>query len=62
MSTVPVGLDIGFYRADGRPVGQRRMRPCAGSETECPVYRVRASFRYALETLVGRLPRGRLAG
>jgi uncharacterized membrane protein (UPF0127 family) len=62
MSTVPVGLDIAFYRADGHPVGQLRMRACAGSESECPVYRVRSSFRYALETLVGHLPRGRLTG
>ena len=62
MSTVPVGLDIAFYRADGRSVGQLRMRPCAGSEAECPTYDIHKSFRYALETLVGRLPRGRLAG
>jgi uncharacterized protein len=62
MSTVPVGLDIGFYRSDGRSVGQLRMRPCPGSETQCPVYEVHKSFRYALETLVGKLPRGRLAG
>ena len=62
MSTVPVGLDIAFYRADGRVVGRLRMRPCAGTEAECPVYDIHKAFRYALETLVGRLPRGRLAG
>jgi len=62
MSTVPVGLDIAFYGADGRAVGRLRMRPCAGSETECPVYRIRRSFRYAVETLTGTLPRGRLTG
>jgi len=62
MSTVPVGLDIGFYKADGRVVGHLRMRPCAGTEAQCPTYDIRKPFRYALETLVGRLPRGRLAG
>ena len=29
MSTVPVALDIGFYRANGSTVGRLRMRPCA---------------------------------
>ena len=62
MSTVPVALDIGFYRADGRAVGQLRMRPCSQPESACPEYRIRRSFRYALETLAARLPRGRLTG
>ncbi|HEV3452076.1 MAG TPA: DUF192 domain-containing protein [Acidimicrobiia bacterium] len=62
MSTVPVALDIGFYRSDGRAVGQLRMRPCPGPESACPEYRTRRSFRYALETLAGRFPRGRLTG
>jgi uncharacterized membrane protein (UPF0127 family) len=62
MSTVPVGLDIAFYRADGRSVGQLRMQPCAGTEAACPTYDIHKSFRYALETLVGRLPKGRLGG
>jgi uncharacterized membrane protein (UPF0127 family) len=62
MSTVPVALDIGFYRSDGRAVGQLQMRPCPGPESACPEYRIRRSFRYALETLAGRFPRGRLTG
>ncbi|MFO7591514.1 MAG: DUF192 domain-containing protein [Acidimicrobiia bacterium] len=62
MSTVPVALDIGFFDDAGRVVDRLRMEPCAGSEAECPVYRPDASFRFALETLAGDLPRGRLAG
>ncbi len=62
MSTVPVSLDIGFYRSDGHTVDIRRMVPCAGSDASCPVYRARGSFRYALETLIGGLPPGRLSG
>ncbi len=62
MSTVPVVLDIGFYDGDGRPVDRLRMEPCAGSESECPIYRPSGSFRFALETLAGDLPRGGLAG
>jgi uncharacterized membrane protein (UPF0127 family) len=61
MSTVPVALDIGFYDSDGRPVDRLRMEPCAGSEAACPVYRADGPFRFALETLAGDLPRGRLA-
>jgi len=62
MSTVPVALDIGFYDRAGRPVDRLRMEPCAGSEAECPIYRPSGPFRFALETLAGDLPRGRLAG
>jgi uncharacterized membrane protein (UPF0127 family) len=61
MSTVPVALDIGFYDAAGRVVDRLRMEPCAGSETECPVYSAKGPFRYAVETLAGRLLRGRLS-
>ena len=60
MSTVPVALDIGFYESDGWVVDRLRMEPCSGSDAECPVYRPRAEFRYALETLAGDLPRGAL--
>ncbi len=60
MSTVPVALDIGFYASDGRVVDRLRMEPCSGGDAECPVYRPRAEFRYALETLAGGLPRGAL--
>jgi uncharacterized membrane protein (UPF0127 family) len=61
MSTVPVALDIGFYDASGRVVDRLRMTPCAGTDQSCPVYRARGPFSYALETLAGRLPQGRLA-
>jgi len=60
MSTVPVALDIGFYDARGRLVSALRMEPCAGTDTECPVYRPDGEFQYALETLAGDLPEGRL--
>jgi uncharacterized membrane protein (UPF0127 family) len=60
MSTVPVALDIGFYDAAGVRVSKLRMAPCAQSESECPLYRPAGPFRYALETLGGRLPPGPL--
>jgi uncharacterized membrane protein (UPF0127 family) len=60
MSTVPIALDIGFYDAQLRRVGDRRMEACAGSESECPTYRSPAPFVYALETPAGRLPAGDL--
>lgn len=61
MSTVPIALDIGFYDADGRAVGRRRMEPCAGSEAACPLYGIDEPFTYALETPAGNLPRGPIA-
>jgi hypothetical protein len=60
MSTVPVPLDIGFYDVDGRVVDRLRMEPCPDSEDDCPLYTPDGSFTYALETLAGDLPRGRL--
>ena len=62
MSTVPVPLEIAFYRSDGRTVDTLHMVPCAGTDTSCHVYQARGSFRYALETLTGRLPAGALSG
>ena len=62
MSTVPVPLDIGFYDADGSVVDRLRMQPCPiASEARCASYRASGPFSYALETLVGDLPTGRLA-
>jgi uncharacterized membrane protein (UPF0127 family) len=60
MSTVPVRLDIAFYDARGRVVRRLLMEPCDGPEVECPSYRPTAEFMYALETLEGDLPNGRL--
>jgi uncharacterized membrane protein (UPF0127 family) len=62
MSTVPVPLDIGFYDAEGRLVTRLRMEPCPASQSECPSYLAAGEFVYALETLAGELPRGRLSG
>ena len=60
MSTVPVPLEIGFYDASGRVVDRLQMVPCEGTDADCPSYQPSGPFRYALETLEGDLPRGRL--
>ena len=60
MSTVPVPLDIAFYDGEGRVVSRRRMTPCAGTESECPLYEADGPFVFALETLAGNLPTGPL--
>lgn len=60
MAGVPVALDVGFFGADGRRVDRLRMRPCAGTDADCPVYRAAAPYAWALETLAGGLPPGRL--
>jgi uncharacterized membrane protein (UPF0127 family) len=62
MSTVPVPLEIGFYATNGQPVERLLMEPCPRAENDCPIYTARRSFRYALETLTGGLPRGALSG
>jgi uncharacterized membrane protein (UPF0127 family) len=63
MSDVPVPLDIGWYDDDGRLVDRLVMQPCPGrSPSECPSYRSRAPYRYAVETLEGGLPGGALSG
>jgi uncharacterized membrane protein (UPF0127 family) len=63
MSNVPVPLDIGWYDAAGRPVDRLVMQPCPGrSPSECPSYRSRGPYRYAVETLEGELPAGALGG
>jgi uncharacterized protein len=63
MSDVPVPLDIGWYDAAGRPVDRLVMQPCpALSVSECPSYRSRGPYRYAVETLEGGLPGGALSG
>jgi uncharacterized membrane protein (UPF0127 family) len=62
MSTVPVPLDIGFYDSDGRLVDRLLMKPCADSQSSCPLYRSSGPFTYALETLEGDLPDGDLSG
>ena len=59
MSTVPVPLDIAFYDERGRVVNRFRMEPCPSGEG-CPGYPSERPFRYALETLAGDLPEGRI--
>lgn len=61
MSGTKAGLDVGFYAADGTRVDRVRMTPCTGTDAECPQYRSRAPYRFALETLTGRFPDGTLA-
>jgi uncharacterized membrane protein (UPF0127 family) len=60
MSTVPVPLDIGFYRANGEPVSRLLMTPCPRADAQCPAYRAEGPFVYAVETLRGGLPSGAL--
>ena len=62
MSTVKTPLDIGFYDRRGRVVDRLQMQPCPStSEALCARYQPSGSFSYALETLPGDLPHGRLA-
>jgi uncharacterized membrane protein (UPF0127 family) len=62
MSAVPVSLDIGFYDAHGHRITRLLMTPCAGTDSECPAYASPHPYRFALETLAGRLPSGDLRG
>lgn len=63
MSDVPVPLDIGWYDVAGRPVDRTLMQPCPQRPpAECPVYQSKGKYRYALETLGGRLPSGAIGG
>jgi uncharacterized membrane protein (UPF0127 family) len=63
MSEVPVPLDIAWYDDAGRPVDRLVMQPCPDrSPSECPSYRSRGPYRYAVETLEGELPAGAVGG
>jgi uncharacterized membrane protein (UPF0127 family) len=63
MSQVPVPLDIGWYDAAGRPVDRLVMQPCSGRPVlDCPSYRSRGPYSYAVETLKDDLPTGGLSG
>jgi uncharacterized membrane protein (UPF0127 family) len=61
MADTLVPLDIGFYDASGHPVDRRDMVPCSPAAPNCPLYRSRAPYRYALETLRGGLGAGGLS-
>lgn len=52
MRNTLIPLDIAFFAADGTLVDLLTMNPCPGDP--CPVYHPRGSYRYALETAVGR--------
>jgi uncharacterized protein len=58
MSGVTVPLDIGFFAGDGTRTSTLLMKPCAKAEPECPTYRADDTYRYAIETLAGKLPSG----
>ena len=63
MSTVIIPLDVGWYDADGVPVGSAQMVPCpTGTDAECPTYGPAERYRYALETAGGGLGAGPIGG
>ncbi|MGQ0825141.1 MAG: DUF192 domain-containing protein [Actinomycetota bacterium] len=64
MATVLIPLDVGWYDADGAPVGERTwMEPCpTGTDATCPTYGPATRYRYALETGAGGLGGGSLSG
>ena len=57
MSGVRDPLDIAWFAADGSRVDSTTMRPCpdAGA-AQCPQYRSRVPYRYAVETPAGSAP------
>ena len=60
MSQVVEPLQVGFYGADGSPMGGHEMEPCPGSIQDCPRYPVDAGWQFAVETAPGELPEGAL--
>lgn len=63
MSNVPVPLAIGFYDEAGGLVDRLQMKPCPDrSVLQCPSYRSRSPYNYAVETLQDQLPEGGLSG
>jgi uncharacterized protein len=60
MSDTRVALDIAWFDAAGRRVDHTTMVPCPRDVAHCPLYRPRAPWRLALETLRDRLPGGNL--
>jgi uncharacterized membrane protein (UPF0127 family) len=56
-------LDIAWFRADGRRIGEAAMEPCDREAIiDCPAYRAEEPWRFALETPRGELPGGDLGG
>ncbi len=60
MAGVPGPLDLAFFDAAGRRLGDRAMAPCAASDAACPGYFAPAPYRFALETAAGAMPAGDL--
>ena len=62
MAGVTAPLDIGWYSADGRRVGQAHMAACPyRDQAHCPMYRSGRRYRLALETPGGSGIAGGLA-
>jgi uncharacterized membrane protein (UPF0127 family) len=63
MAQTLVPLDIVFFDGDGKPVGDRSMRPCPdGTDASCPTYASGRRYRYALERPAGASGSGALGG
>jgi uncharacterized membrane protein (UPF0127 family) len=63
MGGTEVPLAIGWYDRNGATDGTTRMVPCpANVVSRCPQYHAQRRWRFALETLSGRLPAGALGG
>ncbi len=52
MKDTLIPLDIAFFTVDGELVDLLRMEPCVSDP--CEVYRPAGSYRYAIETEVGK--------
>ncbi|HEX5630327.1 MAG TPA: DUF192 domain-containing protein [Acidimicrobiia bacterium] len=52
MKNTLIPLDIAFFTAEGVLVDLLRMTPCEADP--CPVYEPAGSYRYAIETEIGR--------
>lgn len=56
-----IPLTIGWYLADGSPVGRADMEPCPARDPDgCPEYLAGGRYRYALEVDAGSLGPGAL--
>jgi uncharacterized membrane protein (UPF0127 family) len=54
MRNTPTPLSIAWIAADGTVVDTADMAPC-GDRDDCPTYRPRGPYRYAIEVFQGRL-------
>ncbi len=57
MAGVTDPIDIAWFAADGTRVDSTTMRPCPDADVaNCPEYRSRHAYRYAIETPAGSTP------